>query len=138
MIALPLVLIVAVAILFAWVLQTATVYALPFVAGWGAATLAFNSGVGLEGAGIVGISAAMGTFASLRLILARVLDSLMRSVVAFVLILPSLILGYNIGLDILEGVVPSDIWRQAISIAYALFGGWLAFARLTEAETRDS
>jgi hypothetical protein len=56
----------------------------------------------------------------------------MRSIVAFVLILPSLIVGYNIGLDVLEGVVPSDMWRNAISISYAAFGGWLALARLTE------
>ncbi len=52
------------------------------------------------------------------------------------LIVPSLILGYNIGFDVLEGAVHSDVWRQAISITYALFGGWLALARLTEAETR--
>lgn len=138
MIVLPLALIVLAAIAFAWMLHTVTVYALLFVAGWGAAMLAFNSGAGLEGAAIVGIAAAMGTFASLRLILARMPDGPMRSVVAFVLILPSLVLGYNIGLDVLERVVTSDIWRQAISIAYALYGGWLAFARLTEAETRDS
>jgi hypothetical protein len=53
-------------------------------------------------------------------------------IVAFVLILPSLILGYNIALDALEGTVPSDMWRRAISISYAVFGGWLAFVRLTE------
>jgi hypothetical protein len=138
MVVLPLVLIVLAATLFAWMLHTVTVYALPFVIGWGAALLAFNGGAGVEGAGIVGIAAAVGTFASLRLILARVRDGPVRSVVAFVLVLPSLILGYNIGLDVLKGVVPSDMWRQVISIAYALFGGWLAFARLTEAETRDS
>jgi hypothetical protein len=138
MVVLPLVLIVLAATLFAWMLHAVTVYALPFVIGWGAAALAFNAGAGPEGAGIVGIATAIGTFASLRFILAQVPDGLMRSAVAFVLILPSLILGYNIGLDVLEGVVPSDMWRQAISIAYALFGGWLAFARLTVAETRES
>lgn len=136
MLALPLVLIAFAAIAFAWMLRTATVYALPFVAGWGAATFAFNSGAGMEGAGIVGIAAAMGTFASLRFILAKMPDGPMRTAIALLLILPSLILGYNIGLDVLEGLVPSSAWRQAISIAYALVAGWLAFARLTE--VRDS
>ena len=126
------VLLIVAAILFAWIVHTAAVYALPLVAGSGAAALAFNSGAGLEGAAIVGIAAAMGTFASLRFVLAQMPDGPMRSVVAFVPILPSLILGYNIGLDILEGVVPSDMWRHAISISYAAFGGWLAFVRLTE------
>jgi hypothetical protein len=43
MIVLPLALIVVAAIIFAWMLHTITVYALPFVAGSGAAMLAFNS-----------------------------------------------------------------------------------------------
>ncbi|NWG54815.1 MAG: hypothetical protein HXY28_13960 [Hydrogenophilaceae bacterium] len=138
MLVLPLVLIVLVATLFAWMLHAVTVYALPLVAGWGAAALAFKSGTGPEGAGLVGIAAAVATFTCLRFILAQVPDGPMRSGAAVLLILPSLILGYNIGLDILEGIVPSDLWRQAISIAYALFGGRLAFARLAEAETRHS
>jgi hypothetical protein len=136
MVILPLVLIVLAAILFVWMLHTMTIYALPLVVGWGVATLAFNSSAGLEGAAIVGVSAAIGTFVSLRFVLAQMPDGPARSIIAFMLIVPSLILGYNIGFDVLEGAVHSDVWRQAISITYALFGGWLAFARLTEAETR--
>jgi len=132
MVVLPLALIVLAAILFVLMLHTATVYALPIVVGWGAATLAFKSGAGLEGSAIVGVAAAVGAFVSLRFILAQMPDGRARSVVAFMLILPSLILGYNIGLDLLESVVPSDMWRHAISISYAIFGGWLAFVRLTE------
>lgn len=138
MVVLPLVLITLAAILFAWLLNTVTVYALPVVAGWGAAKLAFSTGATLEAAVIVGLAATIGTFASLRFILAQVPDGPARSIVAFVLILPSLILGYNIGLDVLKGAVPSNMWRQAISIAYALFGGWLAFARLMGTEARES
>jgi hypothetical protein len=132
MLVLPLVLIVLVAILFAWMLHTATVYAPPFVAGWGAATLAFNSGAGLEDTTLVGIAAAMGTFASLRFILAQMPYGPARLIITFLLILPTLILGFNIGLDVLEGVIASDLWRHAISISYAVFGGWLTFVRLTE------
>lgn len=132
MIVLPLALIVVAAIIFAWMLHTITVYALPFVAGWGAAMLAFNSGAGPEGAAVVGGAVAIGTFVSLHFILARIPVGPMRSIVAFVLILPSLIVGYNIGLDVLEGVVLADMWRNAISISYAAFGGGLALARLTE------
>lgn len=129
---LPLALIVLVAILFVWILHTATVYALPFVIGWGAATLAFKSGAGLEIAVIVGIAAAAGTFVSLRFVLAQMPDGPARSMIALILIIPSLIIGYNIGLGVLEGVVTSETWRQAISISYAVLGGWLAFIRLTE------
>ncbi|MFZ2028994.1 MAG: hypothetical protein WAU68_01685 [Vitreimonas sp.] len=132
MVLLPLALIVPAAIFFVWLLHTATVYALPFVVGWGAATLAFKSGAGLEVAAIMGVAAALGTFVSLRFILAQMPDGPARSTIAFVLIIPSLILGYNIALDLLESVVPSDMWRQAISISFAVFGGWLAFVRLTE------
>jgi len=134
---LPLALIVLVAILFVWILHTATVYALPLVAGWGAATFAFKSGAGLEGAAIVGVAAAIGTFVSLRFILARMSDGPARLMIALILIVPSLILGYNIGLDLLESVVPSDMWRHVISISYAVFGGWLAFVRLTEIKDRQ-
>lgn len=132
MIALPLVLIVASATLIIWMLHTATVYALPLVAAGGAAALAFDLGAGLDGAAMVGIAAAIATFASMRFILAQLPDGMARSIIAFVLILPSLVLGYNVGLDVLEGAVPSDIWRHAISISYAVLGGWLAFVRLTE------
>jgi len=132
MIVLPLVLIILAAALVVWMLHTVTVYALPIVTGWSAATLAFNSGAGLEGAAIVGVAAAIGTFVSLRFILAQMPGGPARSVIAFILILPSLILGYNIGLAVLADVVSSDTWRQAISICYAVFGGWLAFVRLTE------
>lgn len=132
MVVLPLVLIVAAAALIIWMLHTATVYALPLVAGVGAAALAFNLGAGLDGAGMVGIAAAIGTFASMRFILAQIPDGMARSIIAFALLLPSLILGYHVVLDVLEGVVPSDMWRHAFSISYALLGGWLAFIRLTE------
>lgn len=132
MVLLLLALIALVAILIVWILRTATVYALPLVVGLGAAILAFKSGAGLEGASIVAVAAAVGTFVSLRFLLAQMPDGPARSMIAFMLILPSLIMGYNIGLDVLEGVVASDTGRQAISISYAVFGGWLAFIRLTE------
>lgn len=138
MVVLPLVLIVLAALLFVWMLHTVTVYALPFAIGCGEATWAFNSGAGLEGAAIVGIAAATGIFVSLRFVLAQMRDGPVRSILAFVLILPSLILGHSIGVDVLEGVVPSDFWRQAISITYALFAGWIAFVRLTDAELLDN
>ncbi|MCR6645853.1 MAG: hypothetical protein NVV62_15690 [Terricaulis sp.] len=67
------------AIAFAWMLRTATVYALPFVAGWSAATFAWNSGAGMEGAAIVGMAAAIGTFACLRFILAAMPVGPMRT-----------------------------------------------------------
>lgn len=134
MVILPLALIVLAAILFVWMLRTVTVYALPFVVGWGAAALVFNSGAGMEGAAIVGIVAAIATFVSLRFILAQMPDGPARSITALILILPSVILGYNIGLDVLEGMAPSNMWRQAISISYAVLGGWLAFVRLTESK----
>lgn len=132
MVVLPLALIILAAILFVWMLHAATVYALPLVVGWGASMLTFNSGAGLEGSAIVGVAAAIGTFVSLRFVLAQIPDGPARSIIVFILILPSVILGYNIGLDVLEGMAPSNMWRQAISISYAVFGGWLAFARLTE------
>ncbi len=132
MVLLPLALIALAAILFVWMLRTVTVYALPVAAGWGTATFAFKSGAGLEGAAIVGVAAAVGTFVSLGFILAQMPDGPARSFIALFLIIPSLILGYNIGLDLLESVVPSDIWRHAISISYAVLGAWLAFVRLTE------
>lgn len=138
MVVLPLALIVLVAILLVWMLHTVTVYALPFFAGWGTATLASNSGAALEGAAIVGVAAAIGTFVSLRFILAQMPGGPARSIMAFILILPSLILGYKIGIDVLDGVVPSEFWRQVISVSYALIAGWIAFVRLTDAELLDS
>ena len=132
MVLLPLALIILVGILFVWILHTATIYALPLVVGWGAATLAFKAGAGLEGSAILAVTAAIGTLVSLRFILERMPNGPARSMIAFMLIIPSLIMGYNIGLDLLESVVPSDMWRHAISTSYAVFGGWLAFVRLTE------
>lgn len=138
MVVLPLALIVLVAILLVWMLHTVTVYALPFFAGWGAATLAFYSGAALEDAAIVGVAAGVGTFVSLRFVLGQMADGPARSTIALILILPSLIVGYNIGIDVLEGVVPSEFWRQIISFSYALIAGWIAFVRLTEAESSNS
>jgi hypothetical protein len=132
MVVLPLVLILLGGILFAWMLYKATVYALPFLAGLGGATVAYRSNAGLEGAALVGLLVATATFVSLRFILARVPNGPVRLMIAFILVLPSLILGYNIGVGVLEGMVPSALWRHVISVGYALLGGWLAFVRLTE------
>lgn len=125
------------AALVVWALHTVTVYALPCLSGLGVATIASDAGANLVGSSIVGFGGAIGTFVTLRFLLAHVRSGRTRLIIGSVFVLPSLILGYNIGIDALQHIVSSERWRQAISAAYALFAGWVAFDRLTKKGPQD-
>jgi hypothetical protein len=125
------------AILAVWAMCKVIVYALPCLLGLGVASVAISAGAGWFDAALTGLAAAVSSFFLLRLILAKVRSKTLRSVIAVVFALPTVILAYNIGIDALASSVPTELWRQGLSMVFAFVAGATAFVRLTEFEAAD-
>ena len=126
-----------VAVLAVWAMYKVIVYALPCLLGLGGASLAMSSGVGWVSAALVGLVVAASMFFVLRFLIAKVRSKSTRWAIASALAVPSAVLAYNVGIDALASSVPTELWRQALSIVFALVASAIAFARLTELEARD-
>lgn len=126
-----------VAVLTVWAMYKAIVYALPCLVGLGGASLALSSGAGWGSAALVGLGVAASTFYILRFLIANVRSRTARWAVAAALAIPSAVLAYNVAIDALTSSAPTELWRQALSIGFALVASATAFARLTEPEARD-
>lgn len=125
------------AVLALWAMYKVIVYALPCLLGLGAGWMAFSTGAGWMGATIAGSAAAVASFVFLRYLLTRLRSRALRWSVGLLLILPTAALAYGIGLDALATNVPTEIWRQALAIAFAAAMSAIAFARLTNLDTTE-
>lgn len=123
------------AVLALWAIYRVIVYALPCLLGLGAGWMVLSTGAGWMGATIIGSVAAVASFAFLRYLLTRLRSRALRWSVGLLLILPTAALAYSIGVDALAANVPTEIWRQALAIAFAAAMSAIAFARLTNLET---
>jgi hypothetical protein len=122
------------AVLAVWALYKLIVYALPCLLGFGVAYLAANTGAGWFGVALAGLAAAVSSFFLLRFLLAHVPYGILRWALAAMFALPTAVLAYSIGIDVLASSVPSELWRQALSTAFAFVTSAIAFRRLTAFE----
>jgi hypothetical protein len=125
------------AVLALWAMYKVIVYALPCLLGLGAGWMALSTGTGWVGATIAGSAAAVASFAFARYLLTRLHSRALRWSVGFLLALPSAALAYSIGLVALAANVPTEIWRQALAIAFAAAMSAIAFIRLTDLEVAE-
>jgi hypothetical protein len=125
------------AILAVWAMYKVIVYALPCLLGLGVASVAISTGAGWFGATLTGLAAAVSSFFLLRFLLANVPSRALRWAIAVVLALPTAVLTYNVGIDALASSVPTEMWRQGLSMAFALVVSAIAFVRLTELEATE-
>lgn len=119
------------AVLALWAMYKVIVYALPCLMGYGAALVAFGTNAGWLGATIAGLTAAVSSFVVVRFLIAQVRTTRLRWTIAAVLAFPSALLAYNLALDVLASEIPSNAWRHALSMGFAIASGWMAIVRLT-------
>ena len=98
---------------------TLAVYALPFMLGMEAARLAYASGSGLIGAGLVGLVVGAAAYGLLVVLFMVVRTPILRLAVVRVFAAPATIAGFALVHGITRDAVPSDIWR----VIFCLIGG---------------
>ncbi|MBN8942724.1 MAG: hypothetical protein GY844_24775 [Bradyrhizobium sp.] len=109
---------------------TLAVYALPFLLTVEAARLAYASGSGLIGAGLVGLVAAVAAYGLLVVLFITVRPPILRLAVALVVAAPAAVAGYALVHGITREAVPSEVWRQIFCILGGGFVGVSALVRL--------
>lgn len=114
---------------------TLAVYALPFMLGLTAAQLAYHTGSGLIGAGLVGLVAAGAAFGILALLFDSLRSPILRLIVALIFAAPAAVAGYALVHGITKEAVPSEIWRQIFCIIGGGFVGISALLRLAAPST---
>ncbi|MBZ9791668.1 hypothetical protein K9B32_16300 [Rhizobium sp. 3T7] len=109
---------------------TLAVYALPFMLGIAAAQLAYQTGSGLIGAGLVWLLAGAAAFGILALPFYTLRPLILRLIVALVFAAPAAVAGYALVHGVIKESVPSEIWRQIFCIIGGALVGVSALLRL--------
>ena len=112
---------------------TLAVYALPFTVGLTAAQLAYHTGSGLLGAGVVGLVAAGAAFSILALLFCSLSSPISRLTVALIFAAPAAVVGYALVYGFTKESVPSEVWRQIFCVIGGFFVGISALLRLASA-----
>ncbi len=99
---------------------------------WGSppTPFAYDTGSGLIGAGLVGLTAGAVAFGLLVFLFASLRPPILRLGVALVFAAPAAVAGYALVHGITKEAVPSEVWRQIFCIVGALFVGVSALMRL--------
>lgn len=98
-----------------WLLVTCCIHALPALVGLGAASLAYNSGIGPVGVGLVGLTAAALTLGIGRGLLAGARAPGFRTGLLVAFTVPAFFAGFGAMHDILAHVVPSGVLSFTLS-----------------------
>lgn len=113
-----------------FVAYTFAVYALPFMIGLTAAQVAYQTGSGLIGAGLVGLVAGGVAFGILAFLFDTLRSPILRIIVALIFAAPAAVAGYALVYGVTREAVPSEIWRQIFCIIGGGFVGVSALIRL--------
>lgn len=122
---------IALVVLLCVLAYNLAVYALPFFVGLAAAQLAYETGAGLIGAGLVGLFSAGAAFGVLAGLFETIRSPVIRLIVALIFAAPAAVAGYALVHGVTKQAVPSEIWRQIFCIAGGGFVGFSALSRLT-------
>jgi hypothetical protein len=106
------------------------IHALPIALGFQVAHIAYGTGAGLIGAGIVGLAAGAAAFGLLSVVFVSVKSPITRVVIGLIFALPAAGAGYALMSGISASAVPSEIWRQIFCIMGGVLVGAAAFTRL--------
>lgn len=112
------------------VAYTLATYALPFMLGLAAARLAYDTGSGMLGAGLIGLVAGAASFGVLAVLFATLRPPILRIIVALVFAAPAAIAGYMLVHGVTHESVPSEIWRQIFCVIGGALVGASALTRL--------
>lgn len=117
---------------------TLAVYALPLMAAVAVARFAYATGAGLIGAGVSGLFAGAAFFCVMASLFATLRSPSLRFAVAVIFATPAVIAGYALVYGVSREAVPSEIWRQILSIAGGACVGLSALARLADPSLFDA
>ena len=106
------------------------VHALPIMLGLETAHMAYSTGAGLIGAGIVGLVAGAVSFGLLSTVFVSVQSPIARVIIGLIFALPAAGAGYALVSGISTSAVPSEGWRQISCVLGGLLIGAAAFTRL--------
>ncbi|HHK4654160.1 TPA: hypothetical protein ACQTZB_005056 [Pseudomonas aeruginosa] len=109
---------------------TLAVYTLPFMLAVEAARLAYATGSGLIGAGLVGLVAGAAAYGLLVFAFASLRLPVLRLIVALVFAAPAAVAGYALVHGVTGEAVPSEVWRQIFCVIGGGFVGVSALVRL--------
>ena len=113
-----------------WLLFTLAVFALPFFAGVGTGTWAYQTGAGWLGAIIVGLVGAALTLGLGQFLLAIIRPLWIRLAIALAFVAPAALAGYHATHGIVKHTMPSDTWQTIFSVIGAVAVGITAFVRI--------
>lgn len=125
-------LLILLGLLFCWLIYKWAVYALPCITGLCAGQWAYETGAGWVGAAVVALVTAIMIFMIARAAYAGAGSALVRWLLAGCFVAPSLMMSYNIAIDLLAGAVASPVWHGVLAGAFAWLTGAIALRRLTE------
>lgn len=109
---------------------TLATYALPFLFAVTMTRLAFATGAGFVGAGIVGLFAGVAAYGFLAYLFTTLRSSSLRLAVALIFAIPAAIAGYALAYGITREAIPSEIWRQIFCVVGGISVGLSALAKL--------
>jgi hypothetical protein len=113
------------------------VQALPIMLGFEIVRIAYGTGAGLIGAGIIGLVASSVAFGLLSVVFVSVKSPIARVIIGLIFALPAAGAGYALMSGISASAVPSENLRQIFCIVGAVLVGAAAFKRLAvPAQTR--
>ncbi len=116
--------------LIAWLVFNFSFYALPFFVGLTAARLAFASGAGFLGAGVIGLLAGGVSFGLGQFAFTAARSPMVRLAVAGLFSLPAGIAGYASTYGVVQLCVGSDGWRHMFALAGGLAIAAISYGRL--------
>lgn len=122
------------ALMLVWLVYTVTTYALPCLAGLIVARYAFETGAGWLGAWAVFCVTALLAFGLMRWLFAVVAHPAARIMLSIAFVTPAVIMSYFLLEGLSAGHVPSETWRQVLSVLGASVTGLAAFGKLTAPE----
>ncbi len=114
-----------------WLLFTLAVFALPAFIGVSAGIWAHQTGAGLVGAIVIGVSAAGIALSVGQLLLAILRPVWLKILVALAFVAPAAIAGFHATHGIVKHTMPSEAWQLVFSVVGAIAVAVTAFIRVT-------
>jgi hypothetical protein len=112
------------------------VYALPVMLGFAVARIAYQTGAGMIGAGIIGFIAGTVAYGLLSVLFVSLRSPAARTAVGMIFALPAAGAGYALISGIGANTIPSELWRLMFCVLGGLLVGSAALTRLSVPATR--
>ena len=114
-----------------WLLFHLATLALPLVAGISAAMLAYESGAGLLGAGVVGFLVGVATLSVGQFLFATMRSPTLRVLTAMLFATPAAVVGFSVVHRIMVAGDSNEVWAVILGVIGAAVTGGVAIAKVS-------